>query len=150
MWLMLCSWRLLRQGWIRPWATWSSCGCPCSLQGSWNRWPLKNLSNSKGSMILWCLLSFPLSYTKSVETWLKLPFFSSQSSHWSSSQSNPVNVDHQGKPLPCESFQENLPANQLTHLSLGIWKGPSAPLALSGITDSVSGMDGVICLIVKL
>jgi len=30
-------------------ATWSSCGCPYSLQGSWSRWPLKVPSNS----ILW-------------------------------------------------------------------------------------------------
>ena len=34
------------------WATWSSCRCPCSLQGSWTRWPLKGLSNSSSSMIL--------------------------------------------------------------------------------------------------
>ena len=29
--------------------------CPCSLQGSWTRWPLKVPSNSKDSMILWSL-----------------------------------------------------------------------------------------------
>ena len=27
--------------------------CPCSLQGSWSRWPLKVPSNSKDSVILW-------------------------------------------------------------------------------------------------
>ena len=37
---------------IRPWATWSSCACPCSLQGSWTKWLLKIPSNSKDSMIL--------------------------------------------------------------------------------------------------
>ena len=31
---------------------WLSCGCPCSLQGSWTRWPLKVPSNSKHSVIL--------------------------------------------------------------------------------------------------
>ena len=28
-----------------------SCRCPCALQGSWTRWPLKVLSNSNRSMI---------------------------------------------------------------------------------------------------
>jgi len=42
-----------RNCWIKPWATWYSCACPCLLQGSWTRWPLKVPSNSKGSMILW-------------------------------------------------------------------------------------------------
>ena len=36
----------LRWGWIKPWATWFSSGCPCSLQGSWARWP------SEGNMAL--------------------------------------------------------------------------------------------------
>ena len=36
-------------------ATWWSCRCPCSLQGSWIRWPLKVRSNSSDSMILWFL-----------------------------------------------------------------------------------------------
>ena len=27
-------------------STWGSCGCPCSLQGSWTRWPLQVPSNS--------------------------------------------------------------------------------------------------------
>jgi len=33
-------------------ATWSSWRCPCSLQGSWTRWPLKVPSNPRHSMIL--------------------------------------------------------------------------------------------------
>jgi len=33
MWLMLCSWRLSRIGWIRSWATWSSCGVPVHCRG---------------------------------------------------------------------------------------------------------------------
>ena len=33
------------------WAPWSTCGCPCSLQGSWMRWPLKVASNSDDSTI---------------------------------------------------------------------------------------------------
>jgi len=32
----------------------SSCRCPCSLQGSWSRWPLRVPSNLNNSMILWC------------------------------------------------------------------------------------------------
>ena len=39
--------------WIRPWATCFSCAYPCSLEGSWTRWPLKVPSNSKDSVILW-------------------------------------------------------------------------------------------------
>ena len=48
-------WGLSRQGWIRPWATLSSCACPCSFQGSWTRWPLKVLPT------LWilCFYLFP-------------------------------------------------------------------------------------------
>ena len=34
------------------WATWCSCRCPWSLQGSWTRWPLRVPSNSNDSMIL--------------------------------------------------------------------------------------------------
>ena len=49
-WLMPHSWRFSRQGWIRPWATCSSCACPHSLQGSWTRWPLKISSDSEDSM----------------------------------------------------------------------------------------------------
>lgn len=52
MWKMLCPKRLSRPGWTRLWATWSSCGCLCPLQGSWIRWRLKFPSNSKESMIL--------------------------------------------------------------------------------------------------
>jgi len=44
-------WRHSRPGWTELWATWSSCRCPCSLQGSWTRWPLKVPSNSNDSMI---------------------------------------------------------------------------------------------------
>lgn len=44
-------WRSSRQGWIKPSASWFSCACPSSLQGSWNRWPLKFPSNSKDSVI---------------------------------------------------------------------------------------------------
>ena len=35
------------------WASWSSCRCPCSFQGSWIRWPLKVSSNSNNSMTPW-------------------------------------------------------------------------------------------------
>ena len=31
----------------------NSHGCPCSLRGSWTRWPLKVPSNSKDSVIVW-------------------------------------------------------------------------------------------------
>ena len=37
-------------GWTRLWATWSSCRCPCLLQGSWTRWSLRSLPTQ---MILW-------------------------------------------------------------------------------------------------
>ena len=50
--LMPCPWRLSRQGWIRPWATCSSCACLCSLRESWTRWSLKVPSNSEDSTIL--------------------------------------------------------------------------------------------------
>jgi len=33
--------------------TWSSCRCPCSLQGSCTRWPLRISFNSNDSMIVW-------------------------------------------------------------------------------------------------
>ena len=37
-------------------STWLSCRCPCSLQRSWTRWPLKVPSNSNNSLIfLFCL-----------------------------------------------------------------------------------------------
>ena len=42
-----------RHGWIRSWATWCNCRCPCSLQGSGTRWSLMVPSNSKDSTILW-------------------------------------------------------------------------------------------------
>jgi len=45
-------WRHSRWGWTGLWATWTSCRCPCSLQESWTRWPLKVLSKTKTSMIL--------------------------------------------------------------------------------------------------
>jgi len=45
-------WKCSRPGWMGLWATWSSWICPCSLQGGWNRWPLKILSNPNHSMIL--------------------------------------------------------------------------------------------------
>jgi len=50
-WLVLHPWRLSRQGWTRLWATWWSCGCPCSLQGSCRGWPIKVPAISKHSMI---------------------------------------------------------------------------------------------------
>ena len=40
-------------GWTGLWAVWWSCRCPCSLQGSWTRWPLNVPSNSNDSMRLW-------------------------------------------------------------------------------------------------
>jgi len=52
MWWMLRPWRLTRPGWTRLWATWSSCGWPCTLQGSWTRWHLKVFSNPEDSMFL--------------------------------------------------------------------------------------------------
>ena len=36
--------------WIRFWATWLSCRCPCPVQGSWARWSLKIPSNSNDSV----------------------------------------------------------------------------------------------------
>jgi len=44
----------LKAGWLRFWVIWSSCGCPCSLQGSWTRWHLRVPPNWHDSMILWC------------------------------------------------------------------------------------------------
>jgi len=57
-------WGLSRQGWIRPWATLSSCACPCSFQGSWTRWPLKVLPT------LWilCFYLFPWGDAPSTST----------------------------------------------------------------------------------
>ena len=39
-----------RSGWTGLWAHCSSCRCPCSLQSSWTRRPLKVPSNSNDSM----------------------------------------------------------------------------------------------------
>ena len=50
---MLCLWRHSRPGWMEFWAPWSSCRCPCSLQGSRSRWSLKIPSNSNCSVVLW-------------------------------------------------------------------------------------------------
>jgi len=33
LWLMPRPWRLSRRGWIRPWATWSSCSVPVHCRG---------------------------------------------------------------------------------------------------------------------
>ena len=52
MWLMTHAWKHSRSGGVRPWATWSSCGCPCSRKGSWTWWSSEVSSNSKDSMIL--------------------------------------------------------------------------------------------------
>ena len=41
-----------RSAWMGPWATWSSCRCPGSLQRGWTRWLLRVLLNSNNSMIL--------------------------------------------------------------------------------------------------
>jgi len=46
-------WGYSRSGWAGLWATFSSCRCLCSLQGSWTRWSLRVPSNSNNSMILW-------------------------------------------------------------------------------------------------
>ena len=35
MWWMPHPWRHSRSGWTGLWAAWSSCRCPCSLQGRW-------------------------------------------------------------------------------------------------------------------
>ena len=43
----------IRGCWTGLWAAWSSCRCPCSLQESWTRWPLRVPSNSNDSVILW-------------------------------------------------------------------------------------------------
>ena len=45
--------RSLGSGRTGLWATWCSCRCPCSLQESWTRWPLKAPSNWYDSMVLW-------------------------------------------------------------------------------------------------
>lgn len=37
---------------LERWATWWSCGCPCSLQGDWTRWPLRVPSNPNHSTII--------------------------------------------------------------------------------------------------
>jgi len=39
-------------GRIELWATWSCCRCPCSLQESWTRWPLRIFYDSKYSTVL--------------------------------------------------------------------------------------------------
>jgi len=44
-----------------------SCRCPCSVQGSWTRWPLRVPSNSNKSMIL--LLSAEWVPTQSISHW---------------------------------------------------------------------------------
>lgn len=51
-------WRLPRWGWIKPWATRSSCGCLCSTNGSWIRWSSDGPSNSMDSMIPWFYFCF--------------------------------------------------------------------------------------------
>lgn len=48
-----CPWRHSRPGWMGLWAVCSSCRCPCSMKGSWTRWPLKVPSNSNDPVILW-------------------------------------------------------------------------------------------------
>ena len=63
MWWMACLWRHSRSGWMGLWAILSSCRCPCSLQGSWIRWPLRIPSNSNDSMILWISLENPYRYS---------------------------------------------------------------------------------------
>lgn len=58
--LHLCvviSWRHSRSGWIWLWTPWSSCRCPCPLQGSVTRWPLRDSSDSNDSMLVWCILA---------------------------------------------------------------------------------------------
>ena len=37
----------------RTLSAWCSYRCPCLLQGSWNRWPLRVPSSSRVSMIFW-------------------------------------------------------------------------------------------------
>jgi len=50
------------------WATWSSCKCPCLLQGIWTRWPLRVPSNTDNTLILWlgCRSYFLRRYLKLV------------------------------------------------------------------------------------
>lgn len=50
-WWVLCFWKHARSGGIGLWAIWSGWRCPCSLQGSCTRWPLKIPSSSNYSMI---------------------------------------------------------------------------------------------------
>ena len=52
-WWMPHPWRHSKPGWSRLWATWCSCRCPYSLQGSWTRWPLMIPSNINDSIIPW-------------------------------------------------------------------------------------------------
>jgi len=49
----LGTWGHPRSGWMGLWATWSRCRYPCSLQGSWSRWPLRVPSNSNSITVLW-------------------------------------------------------------------------------------------------
>ena len=51
-WWMPHPWKHPRSGWMGLRATWSRCRCPCSLQGRWTRWPLRDSSNSNEYMIL--------------------------------------------------------------------------------------------------
>jgi len=53
MWWMPDPWRHSRAGWRELWATWTSCRCPYTLQGSWTRWTLRVPSNSNNTVILW-------------------------------------------------------------------------------------------------
>jgi len=46
-----CPWKHSSSGWTRLWATWQSCRCPCSLQGSWASWPFRVPSISNDSVI---------------------------------------------------------------------------------------------------
>jgi len=52
-WSMPHCWKHSTSGWTGLQAPWSHWRCPCSLQGSWARWPLNIPSNPKHSMILW-------------------------------------------------------------------------------------------------
>lgn len=46
--------------------------CPCSLQGSWNRWPLKVPPKSKASKILWIQVIPESKYTVKYEIYYVL------------------------------------------------------------------------------
>ena len=60
LWLVHCCWGLSRQGWIRPWATWSSCAVPVHCRGVGLNGPQRSLPTLK---IPWLNDSILYAYT---------------------------------------------------------------------------------------